>query len=92
MSEIKVKPARGSTSQPDHIFISIKGDAKTSMTVTWRTSVDVTSGYALVREDGKNDLMKYEATTGYFKSDIDESNMFWADMVNLKPGTKYFYT
>ena len=84
MSEFKVKPARGSTPQPDHIFISIKGDAKTSMTVTWRTSVDVTSGYALVREDGKNDLMKYEAVKGYFKSDIDESNMFWADMVNLK--------
>lgn len=92
MSEFKVKPARGSTQNPDHIFISIKGDAKTSMTVTWRTSVDVTSGYAIVREDGKTDTVKYEATTGYFKSDIDESNMFWADMVNLKPGTKYFYT
>ena len=92
MSEFKVKPARGSTPQPDHIFISIKGDAKTSMTVTWRTSVDVASGYALVREDGKTDLVKFEATTDYFKSDIDESNMFWADMVNLKPGTKYFYT
>ena len=47
------------------------------MTVTWRTSVDVTEGYALVREDGKTDLVKYEAETGYFKSDIDESNMFW---------------
>ena len=92
MSELKVKPPRGSEKNPDHIFISIKGDAKTSMTVTWRTSVDVTSGYALVREDGKTDSVKYEAVTDVFESDIDISNMFWVDMVNLKPGTKYFYT
>lgn len=92
MSNFNSKPPRGSTVNPDHIFISIKGDAKTSMTVTWRTSVEVTSGYALVREDGKAEAVKYDAATGYFKSDIDESNMFWADMVNLKPGTKYFYT
>ena len=92
MSDFYSKPPRGSTVNPDHIFISIKGDAKTSMTVTWRTSVEVTSGYALVREDGKAEAVKYDAATGYFKSDIDESNMFWADMVNLKPGTKYFYT
>ena len=92
MSEFAVKPPRGSAPQPDHIFISIKGDAKTSMTVTWRTSVDVKDGYALVREDGKADTVRYDAVTDVFKSDIDISNMFWADMVNLKAGTKYFYT
>ena len=62
------------------------------MTVTWRTSVDVKDGYALVREDGKADTVRYDAATDVFKSDIDISNMFWADMVNLKAGTKYFYT
>lgn len=92
MSELKVKPARGSEKYPDHIFISIKGDAKTSMTVTWRTCVDVTDGYALVREDGKTDTVRYDAVTDVFESDIDISNMFWADMVELKPGTKYYYT
>ncbi len=92
MKDFSVKPPRGSTSAPDHIFISFNGDPKTAMTVTWRTSVDVKSGYALVREDGKNEAVKYIAKTDVFESDIDISNMFWANMDNLKPGTKYFYT
>mgnify|MGYP002512639190 FL=1 len=86
------KPPRGSMPQPDHIFISINGDAKTSMTVTWRTSIDVTSGYALCRKDGTDEYMRYEADTDVFESDIDISNMFWARMTNLEPGTKYFYS
>ena len=47
----RTKPARGSTPQPDHIMISIYGDAKTSMAVTWRTSTDVEYGYAEYREE-----------------------------------------
>ncbi len=92
MSEQRIKPPRGSAPQPDHIFISIKGDAKTSMTVTWRTSVDVKSGYALVRKDGERNFVRYDAVTDVFESDIDISNMFWADMTGLTAGTKYFYT
>ncbi len=92
MIDLKNKPPRGSTQQPDHIFISINGDAKTSMTATWRTSVDITEGYALCRKDGAESYTRYNAETGYFKSDIDESNMFWANMNGLEPGTKYFYT
>ena len=42
-----VKPVRGSTEQPDHIMLSIKGDAATSMTVTWRTCTDIKEGYVL---------------------------------------------
>lgn len=86
------KPPRGSMPQPDHIFISINGDAKTSMTVTWRTSVDVESGYALCRKDGTSDYMRFDAETDVFESDIDVSNMFWAHMVGLEPATRYFYT
>lgn len=92
MKDYSQKPPRGSTPRPDHIFISINGDAKTSMAVTWRTSVDITSGYALCRKDGSEDYVRYDAETGVFESDIDISNMFWARMVNLEPGTKYFYT
>ena len=33
-----------------------------------------------------------DAATEVFKSDIDISNMFWADLTGLKPDTKYFYT
>lgn len=31
--------------KPDHIMVSISGDAKTSMTITWRASAEVTEGY-----------------------------------------------
>ncbi len=92
MVDYSKKPLRGSTQNPDHIFISINGDAKTSMTVTWRTSLDVSDGYALVRKDGENNCKKYVAVSEYFKSDIDESNIFWANMNGLESGTKYFYT
>lgn len=86
------KPARGSTPQPDHIMISLNGDAKTCMAVTWRTSTDVTDGYVLYREDGTDEYKKHIAETEVFESDIDISNIFWAKLNGLKPGTKYYYT
>lgn len=86
------KPIRGSQPQPDHIFISIADDAKTTMNVTWRTSTDVKNGYVLYREDGTDEIKRTEADTEVFKSDIDISNMFWAKLTGLKPDTKYFYT
>ena len=49
-----VKPVRGSTEQPDHIMLSIKGDAATSMTVTWRTCTDIKEVYVLYREEGSS--------------------------------------
>ncbi|MBQ3603378.1 MAG: fibronectin type III domain-containing protein [Clostridia bacterium] len=86
------KPARGSTPQPDHIMISLNGDAKTCMAVTWRTSTAVTDGYVLCREDGTDEYKKHIAETEVFESDIDISNIFWAKLNGLKPGTKYYYT
>ncbi len=86
------KPIRGSTPTPDHIMLSINGDAKTSMTVTWRTSEEVKNGYAEFRESGSSETRRVQAQTDVFKSDIDISNMFWARMDSLRPGTKYFYT
>ncbi len=85
------KPVRGSARQPDHIMLSIRGDAATSMTVTWRTCREIPSGYVLYWEkDGA--AMRAEAETGVFVSDIDESNMFWAHLENLRPDTTYYYT
>lgn len=86
------KPFRGSKSQPDHIFISISDDAKTTMNVSWRTSTDIKSGYVLYREDGSDEIKRTDADTDVFKSDIDVSNMFWVKLTGLKPDTKYFYT
>lgn len=86
------KPVRGSTCMPDHIMLSISGDACTTMTVTWRTSTDIGNGYVLYREDGSDTVMRCDADTDVFESDIDISNMFWAKLTGLKPDTKYFYS
>ena len=88
----RVKPQRGSTPAPDHIMISINGDAKTSMAVTWRTSVDVAEGYVEYREDGCDTIMKTPSENEIFESDIDISMMHWSRLTDLKPGTKYYYT
>ncbi|MDD6262114.1 MAG: metallophosphoesterase family protein [Clostridiales bacterium] len=79
---------------PDHLFVSICGDAKTSMAVTWRTSQDVDSGYVLFRPEWENPgrEKKCAAVSRPIKSDIDESVMHTAILSGLSPGTKYFYT
>ncbi|MGN0635991.1 MAG: fibronectin type III domain-containing protein [Acutalibacteraceae bacterium] len=86
------KPVRGSADQPDHIMLSINGNAETSMAVTWRTRCENTVGYVLYRAEGSDEVLRTDAATEIFESDIDCSSMFWAHLENLKPGTKYFYT
>ena len=90
--DLRQKPVRGATPMPDHIMLSISDDAKTTMTVTWRTSVDVKTGYVLCHEEGSDKEIRTDAITEVFESDIDISNIFWAKIKNLKPGTKYYYT
>ena len=82
---------RLATEKPDHIMVSISGDAKTSMTVTWRSSVDVESGYVEYYEKN-GEKMRAEAIVKPFESDVNTSNIFWATPSNLKPGTRYYYT
>ena len=82
---------RLATEKPDHIMVSFSGDAKTSMTVTWRSSADVESGYVEYYEkDGEK--FRAEAIVKPFESDVNTSNIFWATPKNLKPGTRYYYT
>lgn len=82
---------RLATKKPDHIMVSISGDAKTSMTVTWRSSTDVESGYVEYYEkDGEK--KRVNAIVKPFKSDVNTSNIFWAIPSDLKPGTRYYYT
>ena len=82
---------RFATEKPDHIMVSISGDAKTSMTVTWRSSIDVKEGYVEYYEKN-GEKMRAEAIVKPFKSDVNTSNIFWATPENLKPGTRYYYT
>ncbi len=92
MSEVKSKPERGSTKCPDHIMVSISGDARTSMTVTWRTCTDIVDGYVKYRKEGDDKTKKVFAVSEVFESDIDISRIFWAELSGLEPDTKYFYT
>ena len=78
-----VKPVRGSTEQPDHIMLSIKGDAATSMTVTWRTRTDINEGYVLYREDGSSEVMRADAATEVFKSDIATPTITASSMTSV---------
>ena len=72
-------------------MVSISGDAKTSMTITWRSSLEVKSGYVEYYEkDGEK--KRVDAIIKPFKSDVNTSNIFWAIPSNLKPGTRYYYT
>lgn len=86
------KSFRGSQNMPDHIMLSIKNDACRSMTVTWRTDIAISEGYALFRKKGTDEWCRAEATFERFDTDMDSSNYFWADMNSLEPDTEYEYT
>ncbi len=88
------KPIRGSTPAPDHILLTLNGDAATERAVTWRTSVEVEAGYVLCRaaEGSPGAWLRTEAVTDVFESDIDISRMHWCHLHGLAPGTQYEYT
>ena len=73
-------------------MLTINGDARTSMTVTWRTCSDIENGFALYRKKGESDWLRADADTGRFDSDIDSSIIFWAHINALEPGEEYEYT
>lgn len=86
------KPIRGSAEKPDHIMLTINGDPRHTMTVTWRTCTQITQGYCLYREAGTEKWLRCDAENHIFKSDIDISRIFSARLPDLKSGTKYEYT
>ena len=88
------KPYRGSAPAPDHILLSINGDAGTTMTVSWRTDCSVKNGWLEVipEEDTEKEVLRFDAQTRFFRSDIDESHFHTAKAHGLIPGKRYFYT
>ena len=87
----KVNP-RKSTAQPDHIMLTICGDARYTMCVMWRTSTDSGKGYMLIRRDGEEQTTRVDSLDRITKTDLDTNIYHWAKPQNLTPGTKYFYT
>lgn len=88
------KPLRGSTAMPDRVMLSICGDAKTTMAVSWRTDLSVTGGELIVRPEwgGEKETMRFAANTRRLTSDVDDSMIHTAAAEGLAPGTRYFYT
>lgn len=86
------KPLRGSGRNPDHIMISINGDASTRMAVTWRCCTEIENGFVMYRAENSDEWLRCGASCEKFVSDIDESNIFSSLLTNLSPDTKYFYT
>lgn len=85
------KPCRGSTPLPDHIMLSISGDAETTMTITWRTDALTEEGFVKYKSNGCNEMRK-DAAFNTVKTDIDVSNIHTATLTGLKPGIEYCYT
>lgn len=82
---------RFATEKPDHIMVSICGDAKSSMAITWRTDLSSPDGYAEVYEKGGEKII-FKAVTKPFKSDVNTSNIHFVKAEGLKSGTRYYYT
>lgn len=87
----RVPNYRFATEKPDHIMVSISGDPKTSMSVTWRTNTDIKDGYIEFYEK-KGEKRTAVAVTKVFKSDANTSHIHFALADNLKSGTRYYYT
>lgn len=93
MTKEEWKSFRGSKAVPDHIMLTVNGDPSHTMTVTWRTSTDIDSGCALYRKRGSgDDWMRADARSLQFKTDMDESRYYFADMSGLSADTEYEYT
>ena len=86
------KPERGSSQKPDHIMLSFCGDPHKEMAVSWRTDINIKSGYVIVREKGKDESIKIEAIAREKETDIDKSTYFTAILNNLSSNTEYEYS
>lgn len=78
--------------EPDHIMVSFTGNAENTITVTWRTDSSSDGGYVEYREKGSNEVFTKSCITKPFTGDFSTANIHWAELDNLKPGTKYIYT
>jgi 3',5'-cyclic AMP phosphodiesterase CpdA len=95
---IAVKPAEmyKPTAMPDRIVLTINGDPRTSVAVTWRTSVEITKGIAEIAEAEAGPYFsekskQIEAVSTALKTDINTAHFHTVSFSGLKPGKKYAY-
>ncbi|MBQ6023790.1 MAG: metallophosphoesterase [Clostridia bacterium] len=93
MTREEWKNFRGSIDAPDQIMLSVKTDPAYAITVRWRTDVSVEKGFALYRKKGSGEAwQRADASVNRFRTDMDESCFFFADMSGLTPDTEYEYS
>ncbi|AZV55602.1 metallophosphoesterase family protein [Clostridium sp. AWRP] len=85
-----------STVKPDHVTLTWTKDPKTTQTITWRTSTNVTKGLVQYKNLATGETKTLNATKQDFSTsstDINTGcmNLFSATLENLTPGTKYSY-
>lgn len=95
---IAVKPAEmyKPTAMPDRIVLTLNGDPRTSVAVTWRTSVDVVKGIAEIAEAEANPYFsekakQLEATSTALKTDLNTAHFHTVPFSGLTPNKKYVY-
>ena len=59
MADVYEKSQGFATEKPDHIMISINGDACHQMAITWRTDISVKDGYVEYREENTEEEIDY---------------------------------
>ncbi|QXE19841.1 metallophosphoesterase family protein [Clostridium sp. 001] len=85
-----------STVKPDHITLTWTKGPKTTQTITWRTSTNVTKGLVQYKNLTTGEIKTFNAAKQNFSTsstDINTGymNLFSATLENLTPGTKYSY-
>lgn len=93
---VVIKPKLGGE-QPEHVVLTWEHDPKTSQSITWRTTPDVTDSVLEIVETDKYDgfpdadVKRVDGSSFQFESDLGVMQMHEVDATNLKPGTSYTY-
>ena len=61
MADVYEKSQGFATENPDHIMISINGDACHQMAITWRTDISVKDGYVEYREENTEEVFRKDS-------------------------------
>lgn len=91
-----INTSLNSTVNPDHITLTWTKDPKTTQTITWRTSTNVTKGLVQYKNLTTGETKTFNAAKEDFATsntdiNIGYMNLFSATLTNLIPNTKYSY-
>lgn len=94
--DTNINSSFNSSTRPEHITLTWTKDPKTSQTITWRTSTNVTKGIVQYKNLTTGEIKNITAAKEDFASastdiNIGYMNLFSATLENLTPGTNYSY-